>query len=97
MQCSSSPEWRYIPDDEKEAIGLVQEKKGDFWMSFGDFIRYFNMVEMCHLNPVYYPDVDLGKSWGVMIHEGAWLKNVSAGGRLQFPGRWSSVTVQSEW
>ncbi len=29
-----SPEWRYVPDEEKENIGLSFDSDGEFFMSF---------------------------------------------------------------
>lgn len=46
-----SPEWRFIPDEEKEAIGLTFDQDGEFWMSFKDFVAYFDRLEICNLNP----------------------------------------------
>ena len=32
-----SAEWQYIPDEEKENIGLNFENDGEFWMGYKDF------------------------------------------------------------
>ena len=29
-----SPEWGYVPDEEKEALGINFDNDGEFWMSF---------------------------------------------------------------
>ena len=36
-----SPEWRYIPDEEKEHLGINFEADGEWWMSLKDFLKYF--------------------------------------------------------
>ena len=46
-----SPEWRYIPDEEKEALGINFEQDGEFWMSYKDFMRHFGQLEICNLTP----------------------------------------------
>lgn len=46
-----SPEWNYIPDDEKEALGINFEQDGEFWMSYKDFMKYFHQLEICNLTP----------------------------------------------
>lgn len=42
----SSPEWRYIPEDQKNEIGLTFDRDGEFWMSFQDFLSHFDRVEV---------------------------------------------------
>ncbi|KAJ2943126.1 hypothetical protein O0L34_g18822 [Tuta absoluta] len=37
-----SPEWRYIPQSEKEELGLTFDDDGEFWMSFKDFVTHFS-------------------------------------------------------
>ena len=34
-----SAEWQYIPDDEKQVLGINFERDGEFWMSYKDFTR----------------------------------------------------------
>lgn len=79
----SSPEWRFIPDNEKQELGLTFEYDGEFWMSFQDFIKYFQRLEVCNLNPDSL-DEDLvdgsRKKWEANIFEGSWVKGLTAGG-----------------
>jgi len=42
----SSPEWRYIPEEQKAEIGLTFDRDGEFWMSFQDFLNHFDRVEV---------------------------------------------------
>ncbi|KPJ17644.1 Calpain-A [Papilio machaon] len=37
-----SPEWRFIPESEKEELGLTFDDDGEFWMSFKDFVNHFS-------------------------------------------------------
>ena len=46
-----SDEWAGVPDDQKEAMGLTFEDDGEFWMSYDDFVKYFDDVEICNLSP----------------------------------------------
>ena len=46
-----SPEWQYIPDDEKQLLGINFDQDGEFWMSYKDFMNYFDQVEICNLTP----------------------------------------------
>ena len=40
-----SAEWQFIPDEEKENLGLTFEADGEFWMSYKDFTRYWDQVD----------------------------------------------------
>ncbi|XP_046974274.1 calpain-B-like [Vanessa cardui] len=44
-----SPEWQFIPQSEREELGLTFSDDGEFWMSFEDFVSHFDRVEMCNL------------------------------------------------
>lgn len=84
-----SPEWRFIPDHEKEELGLTFDKDGEFWMSFHDFIRHFTQLEICNLNPdsLTMDDVSAGKKrWEMSVFEGEWVRGVTAGGCRNFLG-----------
>ncbi|XP_067007649.2 calpain-A isoform X3 [Anabrus simplex] len=77
-----SPEWRFIPDHEKEEIGLTFDDDGEFWMSFKDFEKHFSRLEICNLNPDSLEEEMLGdkKRWEMSMFEGEWVRGVTAGG-----------------
>ncbi|KOC67354.1 Calpain-A [Habropoda laboriosa] len=82
-----SPEWRFIPDHEKEELGLTFDMDGEFWMSFQDFTRYFTQLEICNLNPDSLTEDDLNagkKRWEMSVFEGEWVRGVTAGGCSNF-------------
>nr|XP_012145683.1 PREDICTED: calpain-A isoform X3 [Megachile rotundata] len=82
-----SPEWRFIPDHEKEELGLTFDMDGEFWMSFQDFTRYFTQLEICNLNPDSLTEDDLNagkKRWEMSVFEGEWVRGVTAGGCRNF-------------
>lgn len=74
-----SPEWRYVPDEEKENLGLNFEDDGEFWMSFKDFLKYFDQLEICNLSPDALDDENNFK-WEVSSFSGAWIPGETAGG-----------------
>ncbi|XP_031635619.1 calpain-B-like [Contarinia nasturtii] len=79
----SSPEWRYIPDHEKERIGLTFDHDGEFWMSFQDWMKYFDRVEICNLSPDSLTEEQISggkKRWEMSVFEGAWVQGATAGG-----------------
>lgn len=85
-----SPEWRFIPEHEKEEIGLNFDDDGEFWMSFQDFQKHFDRLEICNLNPDSLTDEELQeghkKQWEVSFFEGEWVRGVTAGGCRNFLG-----------
>lgn len=84
-----SPEWKFIPDREKKELGLTFETDGEFWMSFHDFKRYLNDVEICNLSPDSFTghNVDTDKKhWEMSVFEGKWIRGITAGGCNNYLG-----------
>ncbi|XP_047999761.1 calpain-B isoform X7 [Leguminivora glycinivorella] len=79
-----SPEWRYIPESEKQELGLTFDDDGEFWMSFKDFCTHFSRVEICNLNPDSMDPEECPegctKKWEMSVFEGEWVRGVTAGG-----------------
>ena len=64
-------------------------------MTFSDFKANFHKVEICNLSPEELGDDMKDKSkrkWEVSVQEGAWKKNVNAGGCINNRGITSCVT-----
>ncbi|XP_030243396.1 calpain-A [Drosophila navojoa] len=85
----SSPEWRYIPEEQKQEIGLNFDRDGEFWMTFQDFLTHFDRVELCNLSPESFSktsdDPHSGKrKWEMSMYEGEWTPGVTAGGCRNF-------------
>uniref|UniRef100_A0A0A1XHT6 Calpain-B n=1 Tax=Zeugodacus cucurbitae TaxID=28588 RepID=A0A0A1XHT6_ZEUCU len=83
----NSAEWRYIPDSQKEELGLTFDADGEFWMPFQDFLNNFDRVEICNLSPdsLTEEQEDSGKrKWEMKMFEGEWLSGVTAGGCRNF-------------
>jgi len=74
-----SAEWNYIPDDEKINLGINFDDDGEFWMSFKDFLRFFDQLEITNLNPDAL-DTDNDFKWEVSTFNGAWIDGETAGG-----------------
>ncbi|GBP25684.1 Calpain-A [Eumeta japonica] len=79
-----SPEWRFIPESEKEELGLTFDDDGEFWMAFKDFVNHFSRVEICNLNPDSLDPEECPegctKKWEMSVFEGEWVRGVTAGG-----------------
>lgn len=72
-----SPEWKLISDDKKKELGLVFEHDGEFWMTFRDFVRHFDEIEICSFQPKTYAIKDCTKckqKWTVSTFEGHWAR-----------------------
>lgn len=53
-------------------------------MSFDDFIRYFDKLEICHLGPDSAKGTGGANNWEGRAEKGAWLRGSSAGGCRNF-------------
>ena len=74
-----SAEWGYVPDEEKEALGINFDNDGEFWMSFKDWRRCFDQGGITNLSPDAL-DEDNPFKWEVTSYSGAWVPGASAGG-----------------
>lgn len=79
-----SPEWQFIPSEEKEEVGLTFDRDGEFWMSFRDFSAHYSRLEIVNLNADSLEEEELSgnnsKRWSANEFAGNWVKGASAGG-----------------
>jgi calpain, invertebrate len=79
-----SSEWQYISEASKQALGLSFENDGEFWMSYPDFIKNFEKLEICYLGPQSMSGEELKGSskrrWEMCVETGAWKRKLNAGG-----------------
>lgn len=47
----NSREWRQLDDDTKRSMGLTFAHDGEFWMTYQDFAKHFETLEICSLGP----------------------------------------------
>ncbi|KAL4237591.1 hypothetical protein ACF0H5_002305 [Mactra antiquata] len=83
----SSAEWRYIPDDEKQNLGLTFDDDGEFWMSFQDWQNNFQKLEICNLGPDSLDEEEAAQGkirWEATAEVGEWIPRVNAGGCRNF-------------
>lgn len=80
-----SSEWKLISDAERQNLGLTFSDDGEFWMSFQDFSKNFQKVEICNLGPdSVIEEASDKKTWEMTGNEGCWKKRVNAGGCRNF-------------
>ena len=78
-----SKEWQFISESERNGMGLNFAHDGEFWMSFSDFSKNFQKLEIVHLGP----EVSGEKvAWSCNAVDGGWQKRVNAGGCRNFLG-----------
>lgn len=66
-----SVKWKEVSETYKKAIGLEVDDDGEFWMSFEDFKKYFDTLEICNL----HPDIEMKvqnptRKWNMISFEG---------------------------
>ncbi|CAB1311734.1 unnamed protein product, partial [Coregonus sp. 'balchen'] len=72
----NSSEWNSVDDSERD---VVKADDGEFWMSFTDFMKNYQRLEICTLTPDTLTSDDT-KQWSVSNYNGAWRKGSTAGG-----------------
>ncbi|CAN7937930.1 unnamed protein product, partial [Ixodes hexagonus] len=79
-----SKEWKQLSEQKKKDIGLVIQDDGEFWMSMDDFLKHFQLIDICHLGPDMMIKSTAGegsaKRWEVSTFEGSWVPGSNAGG-----------------
>ena len=84
-----SPEWDYIPMEEKQRLGIHFEHDGEFWMSLKDFMKHFNQFEICNLSPDSLESSNPFR-WEITAYHGQWVRGYSAGGCRNYLNTFSS-------
>uniref|UniRef100_A0A4W4HKQ7 Calpain catalytic domain-containing protein n=1 Tax=Electrophorus electricus TaxID=8005 RepID=A0A4W4HKQ7_ELEEL len=72
----NSSEWSYVDPSERPNNNA---EDGEFWMSFSEFMRQYNRVEICTLTPDAITSDDV-KPWSVCNYSGTWRRGSTAGG-----------------
>lgn len=77
----TSKEWKYISKAVKDQLGITISP-GEFWMSYMDLIKNFDLYEFCHLN-IHNPDNPY--RWFSIEFHNEWIKDKTAGGCANHP------------
>ncbi|KAM6933349.1 calpain-9 [Xenentodon cancila] len=75
-------EWRMVSEEEQRRLGRVRLEDGEFWMSLSDFRQNFEVMEVCHLTESLYEPGRCVLPWSCIMHHGAWVPFMTAGGPL---------------
>ena len=58
-------------------------------MSFAEFQKNFERLEICNLSPDALEDMDGSHKWESSVFEGSWIKGSTAGGCRNYLGKTS--------
>ncbi|XP_072407222.1 calpain-1 catalytic subunit [Chiloscyllium punctatum] len=78
-----SSEWNSVDSSDCSSMRIKLED-GEFWMSFGDFLREFNRLEICNLTPDTLKSETIC-NWSTSLYEGSWRRGSTAGGCRNYP------------
>ncbi|KAM7540470.1 hypothetical protein Aperf_G00000041004 [Anoplocephala perfoliata] len=81
-----SSDWNTISESDRRNLGITIEADGEFWMSYDDFVREFEKVEMCALGPQSLNMDESRKkvAFEMTLEHGGWIPGVNAGGCRNF-------------
>lgn len=79
----NSREWDSVDSSSRSRL-QNRSDDGEFWMSFSDFLREFNRLEICNLTADALQNSQL-KKWSSNLFQGEWRKGSTAGGCRNFP------------
>ena len=66
--------WNQLSEDEKQQKGLTVDQEGEFWISYQNFIKHFDRLDLCTLSPSSLEiDKDIIK-WDISLCEGQWIR-----------------------
>ncbi|EHB15302.1 Calpain-2 catalytic subunit [Heterocephalus glaber] len=77
------PNWNTVDPEVRERL-TVRLEDGEFWMSFGDFLRHYSRLEICNLTPDTLTS-DTYKKWKLTKMDGSWRRGSTAGGCRNYP------------
>ncbi|XP_076458518.1 calpain-9-like [Babylonia areolata] len=80
----NSKEMARLPDNIREKMNIRNKDEGEFWISFEDFLRNFDEVQLCHLQVdamiEELEDNKTKQNWNVTVYHDEWIRGVTAGG-----------------
>lgn len=81
----NDPMWNSLDVLTRQRLSIRQENDGEFWMSFNDFYKQFDVLEVCHLSPDTYDEFSLTAQhvkyhWRMWYALGSWRTGLNSGG-----------------
>ncbi|CAH1789673.1 unnamed protein product [Owenia fusiformis] len=79
----NSREWQMVNAQDRDKMGIVFDKEGEFWMSFDDFLKHFTGIDVCHfVNTAFF---SLKRTWHEALLPGNWTRELSGGCSAENP------------
>lgn len=80
----NSAEMTHLPQNIKEEMNVQNKDEGEFWISFEDFVKNIDEIQICHLQVdamlAEMEDNDIKQNWNVTVFHDEWIRGVTAGG-----------------
>ena len=80
--CDGCEEWNQLSPAEMEKLGYINAKDGEFWMTYEDFLGYFEKMTFGFLSPNDISEKLDSKRWEMSEIKAKWKKHITAGGSL---------------
>lgn len=72
-----SMEWKSVSDDTKNKLNMKYTIEGEFWMTYSEFLKVFNILEIIHLDfetSKDEPSLRGRQPWHMKFLRGSWKK-----------------------
>ena len=74
-------EWNQLSKEEKDNLNISFRDDGEWWMSFKDFVKHFDQLEICNVSPEMMAGCDDESAvWHINQFDGEWIGGETAGG-----------------
>ncbi|CAF1116006.1 unnamed protein product [Adineta steineri] len=81
----ADPIWNLFDEKTRKRLSIQRKHDGEFWMSFKDFYKEFDVMEVCHISPDTYDEFgltiqDSKHHWRMWYALGSWRAGENSGG-----------------
>ncbi|CAF0990515.1 unnamed protein product [Adineta ricciae] len=83
--------WNLLDENTRTRLSIRKQHDGEFWMSFNDFYKEFDVMEVCHISPDTYDEFGLTAQdskhhWRMWYVLGSWRAGENSGGSCATSG-----------
>ena len=80
--CKGSSNWKQVSDGLKNQLQANDQEDGKFYISFDEFLKYFDTLDIVHvnLNAMYHPGkTNSNLKWSTKQFNGEWVAGKNSG------------------